>query len=335
MAQIAGHPLFRARRLRQNAGLRKLVSEHVLSVSDLIWPMFVQEGDNGSNPVSSMPGVQVLTLNLAIERAAEAAELGIPLIAIFPQVNNSRKSRRCEEAWNPENLANRAVRAIKAQLPDMPVMLDVALDPYNSDGHDGLLRDGRILNDETLECLTKQALGHAEAGADVLGPSDMMDGRVGAIRRALEERGHSSVSILSYSAKYASAFYGPFRDAINSSGALKGDKKTYQMDFGNSEEALRMVRRDLNEGADAVMVKPGMPYLDVIRRVKDEFGVPTFAYQVSGEYAMIKAAAGNGWIDHDLAVIESLTAFKRAGCDGILTYFAPLAAGMLAADLGG
>ena len=335
MAQFAGHPHFRARRLRQNAGLRRLVSEHVLSVSDLIWPMFVQEGDNGSAPVSSMPGVQVLTLNLAIERAAQAAELGIPLIAIFPQVNNSRKSRQCEEAWNPENLANRAVRAIKEQLPHMPVMLDVALDPYNSDGHDGLFRDGRILNDETLECLTKQALGHAKAGADVLGPSDMMDGRVGAIRQALEGAGHSSVSILSYSAKYASAFYGPFRDAINSSGALKGDKRTYQMDFGNSDEALRMVQRDLNEGADAVMVKPGMPYLDVIRRVKDEFGVPTFAYQVSGEYAMIKAAAGKGWIDHDTAVLESLTAFKRAGCDGILTYFAPVVAGLLALDRGG
>lgn len=335
MAQFAGHPHFRARRLRQNADLRRLVSEHVLSVSDLIWPMFVQEGDNGSDPVSSMPGVHVLALNLAIERAAQAAELGIPLIAIFPQVNKSKKSRQCEEAWNPENLANRAVRAIKEQLPDLPVMLDVALDPYNSDGHDGLFRDGRILNDETLECLTKQALSHAEAGADVLGPSDMMDGRVGAIRRALEGGGHSSVSILSYSAKYASAFYGPFRDAINSSGALRGDKKTYQMDFGNSDEALRMVQRDLNEGADAVMVKPGMPYLDVIRRVKDEFGVPTFAYQVSGEYAMIKAAAGNGWIDHDTAVLESLTAFKRAGCDGILTYFAPVVAGLLALGRGG
>ncbi|MCE2521950.1 MAG: porphobilinogen synthase [Rhodobacteraceae bacterium] len=330
MMPMARYPNFRARRLRRNAGIRRLVSEHVLSVSDLIWPIFVQEGDNVSTAVSSMPGIDVVTLNLAIEKAALAAELGIPLISLFPQVDNSKKTRQCEEAWNPENLANRAVREIKRQVPTIPVMLDVALDPYNSDGHDGLYRDGEILNDETLDCLTKQALSHAEAGADVLGPSDMMDGRIGRIRQALESEQHFSVSILSYSAKYASAFYGPFRDAIGSSGMLKGNKSTYQMDFGNSDEALRMVQRDLDEGADAVMIKPGMPYLDVIRRVKDEFKVPTFAYQVSGEYAMIKAAADNGWIDQDTAILESLTAFKRAGCDGILTYFAPVAAGLLA-----
>ena len=330
MMPMARYPNFRARRLRRNAGIRRLVSEHVLSVSDLIWPIFVQEGDNVSTAVSSMPGIDVVTLNLAIEKAALAAELGIPLISLFPQVDNSKKTRQCEEAWNPENLANRAVREIKRQVPTIPVMLDVALDPYNSDGPDGLYRDGEILNDETLDCLTKQALSHAEAGADVLGPSDMMDGRIGRIRQALESEQHFSVSILSYSAKYASAFYGPFRDAIGSSGMLKGNKSTYQMDFGNSDEALRMVQRDLDEGADAVMIKPGMPYLDVIRRVKDEFKVPTFAYQVSGEYAMIKAAADNGWIDQDTAILESLTAFKRAGCDGILTYFAPVAAGLLA-----
>ena len=329
MAMLARFPEFRPRRLRRSAGMRRLVSEHALSVSDLIWPIFVQEGNNRSDPVLSMPGVDVVSIDLAIEQAAHAVEFGIPLIALFPQIDNSKRTPDCEEAWNPENLANRAVRAIKKQVPDILVMLDVALDPYNSDGHDGLYRGGEVLNDETLQCLTMQAVGHANAGADVLGPSDMMDGRIGRIRQALENDDHQSVVILSYSAKYASAFYGPFRDAIKSSGYLKGGKKTYQLDFANSSEALRMVQRDLSEGADAVMVKPGMPYLDIARRVKDEFRVPTFAYQVSGEYAMIQAAATNGWIELEPAILESLTAFKRAGCDGVLTYFAPMAARLI------
>ncbi len=331
MTGMAPFPFNRPRRWRRSAPLRRLVGEHVLSVSDLIWPIFVQQGENRSDPVMSMPGVDVVSVDLATERAAEANELGIPLIALFPQVDERRKSRDCEEAWNPDNLANRAVRAIREQLPDMPMMLDVALDPYNSDGHDGLYRNGQILNDETLECLVKQALCHAEAGADVLGPSDMMDGRVGKIRAELENQGHGPVAIMSYSAKFASAFYGPFRDAIKSSGSLKGDKKSYQLDYANSDEALRMIQRDLSEGADAVMVKPGLPYLDIVRRVRNEFRVPTFAYQVSGEYAMIEAAAANGWIDREKAILESLTAFKRAGCNGVLTYFAPVAARLLKA----
>ncbi len=329
MTRMAPFPFSRPRRLRGSAAIRDLTREHVLSVRDLIWPIFVQEGVNRSQPVSSLPGVDVVSIDLATERAAMAAELGIPLIALFPQIDNSKKSPTCEEAWRPDNLANRAVRNIRSQVPDMPVMLDVALDPYNSDGHDGLVRDGMILNDETLDCLVRQALGHAEAGAAVLGPSDMMDGRIGRIRQALEDRNFQSVILLSYSAKYASAFYGPFREAIGSAGALGGDKKTYQMDPGNAAEALRMVQRDLEEGADAVMVKPGLPYLDIVRAVRDRFDVPTFAYQVSGEYAMIKAASANGWIAHDASILESLTAFKRAGCDGILTYLAPEAARLL------
>ncbi len=330
MTRMAPFPYSRPRRLRNSAAIRDLTREHVLSAKDLIWPIFVQEGVNRSQPVNSLPGVDVVSIDLATERAAMAAGLGIPLIALFPQVDNSKKSPTCEEAWNPDNLANRAVRHLRSQLPEMPVMLDVALDPYNSDGHDGLVRDGVILNDETLECLTRQALGHAEAGAAVLGPSDMMDGRIGRIRLALEDRKFHSVILLSYSAKYASAFYGPFREVIGSAGALGGDKKTYQMDIGNAAEALRLVQRDLEEGADAVMVKPGLPYLDIVRAIRDSFDVPTFAYQVSGEYAMIKAAAANEWIAHDAAVLESLTALKRAGCDGILTYFAPEAARLLA-----
>jgi porphobilinogen synthase len=259
--------------------------------------------------------------------------LGIPAICLFPYTNPSVKTVGCEEAWNPENLTNRAIRAIKAAVPDIAVMTDVALDPYNALGHDGLVVDGVILNDETVEALVKMALVQAEAGADILGPSDMMDGRIGAMRSALEGAGHQGVAILSYAAKYASAFYGPFRDAVGATGALKGDKKTYQMNPANSDEALRLVERDLREGADMVMVKPGMPYLDICRRVKDAFGAPTFAYQVSGEYAMIMAAAQNGWIDGDKAMVESLMAFKRAGCDGVLTYFAPRVAKLIRAGL--
>ena len=278
-----------------------------------------------------MPGVERRSLHLVFEAAAEARDLGIPVICLFPNTDAALKTATCEEAWNPENLTNRAIRAIKAQVPDIAVMTDVALDPYNAHGHDGLVVDGIILNDETDEALVKMALAQAEAGADILGPSDMMDGRIGAMRAALEAAGHKDVAILSYAAKYASAFYGPFRDAVGASGALKGDKKTYQMNPGNSDEALRLVARDLAEGADMVMVKPGMPYLDICHRVKETFGAPTFAYQVSGEYAMIQAAAQNGWIDGEKAMVESLMAFKRAGCDGILTYFAPVVARLLRA----
>ena len=322
---LAPFPACRPRRLRSREGIRRLVRENRLSASDLIWPIFVKEG-TGKVPVAAMPGVNRLSIDLAVEAASEAVDLGIPAVAVFPQVADSLKSRSCEEAWNPDNLANRAARAISGSVPDIEVMLDVALDPYNSDGHDGLLRDGRILNDETLACLEKQALSHAEAGACILGPSDMMDGRIGRIRNALESGGHKDVILLSYSAKFASAFYGPFRDAIGSGGALKGGKETYQLDPGNTDEAMRMVQRDLMEGADAVMVKPGLPYLDLCQRVSRRFQAPVFAYQVSGEYAMIRAAASNGWIDLERAMIESLLAFKRAGCAGVLSYFAPFAA---------
>jgi porphobilinogen synthase len=269
-----------------------------------------------------MPGVVRRSVDLLVEAAQEAASLGIPAICLFPYTRAEVKTQDCEEAWNPDNLTNRAIRAIKAAVPDIAVMTDVALDPYNSNGHDGLVRDGVILNDETVECLVKMALAQADSGADILGPSDMMDGRIGALRQAMEAAGHQNVAILSYAAKYASAFYGPFRDAVGASGALKGDKKTYQMNPANSDEALRLVERDLMQGADMVMVKPGMPYLDICRRVKDTFGAPTYAYQVSGEYAMIKGAALNGWIDGEKAMLESLMAFRRAGCDGVLTYFA-------------
>jgi len=288
---------------------------------------------NLREPIASMPGVERLSVDLAVRAAEEAAGLSIPVICLFPYTDPSVKTETCEEAWNPENLTNRAIRAIKAAVPDIAVMTDVALDPYNSNGHDGLVVNGEIVNDASVEALVKMALVQAEAGADILGPSDMMDGRIGAMRQALEAAGHQGVAILSYAAKYASAFYGPFRDAVGASGALKGDKKTYQMNPANSDEALRLVARDLAEGADMVMVKPGMPYLDICRRVKDAYGVPTFAYQVSGEYAMIKAAALNGWIDGEKAMLESLMAFKRAGCDGILTYFAPEAARLIRAGL--
>ena len=325
----APYPLGRFRRLRRSPALRSLVQENTLTAGDLIWPLFLCDGVNQRQPVVSMPGVERRSLDLVVEAAAEACDLGIPAICLFPYTDPSLKTATCEEAWNPENLTNRAIRAIKAQVPDIAVMTDVALDPYNAHGHDGLVVDGIILNDETVEALVRMALAQADAGADILGPSDMMDGRIGAMRAALEAAGHKDTSILSYAAKYASAFYGPFRDAVGASGALKGDKKTYQMNPANSDEAIRLVARDLAEGADMVMVKPGMPYLDICLRVKETFGAPTFAYQVSGEYAMIQAAAQNGWIDGEKAMVESLMAFKRAGCDGILTYFAPAVARLL------
>ena len=325
----APYPTTRFRRLRRTPALRALVQETVLSAGDLIWPVFLCDGTNQRQPVASMPGVERLSPDLIVAAAADARDLGIPAICLFPYTDPALKTADCKEAWNPENLTNRAIPAIKAQVPDIAVMTDVALDPYNAHGHDGLVVDGIILNDETVEALVRMALAQAEAGADILGPSDMMDGRIGAMRAALESAGHKDVAILSYAAKYASAFYGPFRDAVGASGALKGDKKTYQMNPGNSDEAIRLVARDLAEGADMVMVKPGMPYLDICHRVKKTFGAPTFAYQVSGEYAMIQAAARNGWIDGEKAMVESLMAFKRAGCDGILTYFAPAVAKLL------
>ena len=325
----APYPAARFRRLRSQDSLRRLAQENVLTVNDLIWPIFIRDGESVEEPIHSMPGVSRLSIDLAVQAAEQAAALGIPAICLFPYTDPSVKTEACAEAWNPENLTNRCIRAIKAAVPQIAIMTDIALDPYNANGHDGLVRDGIILNDETVEALVKMALVQADCGADILGPSDMMDGRIGAIRAALESAGHKDVAILSYSAKYASAFYGPFRDAVGASGALKGDKKTYQMNPGNSDEALRLIERDLREGADMVMVKPGMPYLDICRRVKDAFGVPTYAYQVSGEYAMIRAAAQNGWIDGEKTMLESLLGFKRAGCDGILTYFAPEVARLL------
>jgi porphobilinogen synthase len=325
----APYPAARFRRLRRSGALRDMVKETRLAASDLIWPVFVTDVAGADAPVPSMPGVSRLTVDGAVRAAEEAVKLGIPAICLFPYTDPALKTVTCEEAWNPENLSNRAVRAIKARIPEIAVMTDVALDPYNANGHDGLVRDGVILNDETVEALVKMALAQAEAGADILGPSDMMDGRIGAMRGALERAGRKDVAILSYAAKYASAFYGPFRDAVGASGSLKGDKKTYQMDPANRLEALRLVARDLSEGADMVMVKPGMPYLDICRDVKEAFGAPTFAYQVSGEYAMLKGAILNGWVK-DEVILESLLAFRRAGCDGVLTYFAPDVARILA-----
>lgn len=318
----APFPLSRPRRLRQSDWMRSLVGENALTAADFIWPMFICEGTDVEEPIASMPGVNRMSVDRAIIAANEAANLGIPAVALFPSTPDALKTASCDEALNPDNLVNTATRAIKASVPDIGIMLDVALDPYNSDGHDGIVRDGVVQNDESLMVLEQQALVQAAAGADILGPSDMMDGRIGVIRRALEGNDFQNVSIMAYSAKYASAFYGPFRDAVGASGALKGDKKTYQMDPANSDEAMRMIARDLEEGADMVMVKPGQPYLDICRRVSTEFGAPTFAYQVSGEYAMIEAAAQNGWIDRDKMIAESLIAFKRAGCAGILTYYA-------------
>lgn len=320
----------RTRRLRSTPALRDLVRETSLSAADLIWPIFLRDGHDIAEPIVSMPGVARLTVDRAVVAAQQAVDLGIPAICLFPYTNPAVKTEACEEAWNPDNLTNTAIRAIKAAVPDIAIMTDIALDPYNANGHDGIVRDGVIVNDESVAALVKMALAQAESGADILGPSDMMDGRIGAIRDALETAAFTDVTILSYSAKYASGFYGPFRDAVGASGALKGDKKTYQMDPANSEEALRLVARDIDEGADMVMVKPGMAYLDICRRVHETFGVPTFAYQVSGEYAMIMAAAEKGWIDGDAVMLESLMAFKRAGCAGILTYFAPKVAAHLA-----
>jgi porphobilinogen synthase len=293
-----------------------------LSVDDLIWPVFIREGEDDETPIPSMPGVARLTVDRVVTAAREAADLGIPAICLFPYIDTSLKTELCEEAWNPDNLSNRATRAISEAVPEIAIMTDVALDPYNINGHDGIVRDGVIVNDESVEALVRMAVAQAAAGSDILGPSDMMDGRIGKMRVALEAAGHQDTCILSYAAKYASAFYGPFRDAVGASGLLKGDKKTYQMDPGNTDEALRLVERDLLEGADMIMVKPGMPYLDVCRRVSERFNAPLFAYQVSGEYAMIRGAADRGWIDGERAMLESLMAFKRAGCDGILTYFA-------------
>ncbi|WP_344847839.1 porphobilinogen synthase [Celeribacter arenosi] len=319
----APFPLTRLRRTRKMESLRGLVRENHLAASDLIWPVFVREGMDDATPIDAMPGVSRLTIDRLVGAATEAYDLGIPAICLFPYIEPDLKTEDCAGAWDNDNLVNRAIRALKDALPDMAVMTDVALDPYNINGHDGFVVDGEIVNDRTVEALVKMAVAQARAGADIIGPSDMMDGRIGAIRRALEAEGYDKVSIMSYAAKYASGFYGPFRDAVGASGALKGDKKTYQMDPANADEALRLVERDLLEGADMVMVKPGMPYLDICRQVKDRFGAPTFAYQVSGEYAMIVAAAQNGWLDRDKVVMESLMCFKRAGCNGILTYFAP------------
>ena len=324
-------PAGRPRRLRRDVFTRNLVREHALTAHDLIYPVFVQEGEKRRDAVPSMPGVERLSLDLLLPVAEQCVEAGIPVMALFPVIDASLKTPDGAEAFNPDGLIPRVVAALKARFPELGVMTDVALDPYTSHGQDGLLDDtGYILNDATVEVLVKQALTQSQAGVDIVAPSDMMDGRIGAIRQELEARGLVHTRIMAYSAKYASAFYGPFRDAVGSAATLgKSNKKVYQMDPGNSDEALREVAIDIAEGADMVMVKPGMPYLDIVRRVKEEFRVPTFAYQVSGEYAMLKAAAQNGWLDHDAVVLESLLAFKRAGADGVLTYFALDAARLL------
>jgi porphobilinogen synthase len=318
----ASYPALRMRRNRKSSWSRDMVRENTLTAGDLIWPLFVTEGENNSEAVSSMPGVSRWSVDLLVKQVEAAAKLGIPAVALFPNTASHLRSENAEEAFNANNLLCRAVRAIKKAVPEIGVMCDVALDPYTSHGHDGLLRNGEIINDETIAALVKQSLVQVEAGCDIIAPSDMMDGRIGAIRSALEAAGHLNTQIMAYSAKYASGFYGPFRDAVGSSSTLSGDKKTYQMDPANSDEAMREVAMDLAEGADMVMVKPGMLYLDIVSRVKREFGVPTFAYQVSGEYAMIMAACTNGWLDPGRVIQESLMSFKRAGADGILTYFA-------------
>ena len=322
-------PTTRLRRNRREDWSRRLVAETRLSVDDLIWPIFVQEGKAGRTPVASMPGVDRLSIDFLVEAVKEARDLGIPAVAVFPETDPKSKTPDGREAYNPGNLMCRAIAAVKNAVPDIGIVCDVALDPFNSDGHDGIVRDGYVQNDETLDALIKQAIVQTEAGADIQAPSDMMDGRIGAIRKALDGKGFVHALLMSYAAKYASAFYNPFREAIGSSGALKGDKKTYQMDYANSDEALREVGFDIEEGADMVMVKPGLPYLDVVRRVKDTFGVPTYAYQVSGEYAMLRGAADRGWLVWEKVLIETLGGFKRAGCDGILTYGAIDAARLL------
>ena len=328
---FGSYPTTRPRRNRQDGFTRRLVAEHRLSTDDLIWPIFFTEGTAQETEVASMPGVRRVSLDRLEAHVAPAARLGIPALALFPVTPVDQRDAEGTQSGNPDNLMCRAARLLKSAFPDIGLIGDVALDPYTDHGHDGLLRGDVIVNDESVAVLVRQSLNQAEAGIDILAPSDMMDGRIGAIRHALDAHGHADVRLMSYAAKYASAFYGPFRDALGSGGFLRGDKKTYQMDPANSDEALREVALDLAEGADMVMVKPGMPYLDIIRRVRERFAVPTFAYQVSGEYAMIMAAANNGWIDRDRAMMESLLAFKRAGCDGILTYFALDAARQLQA----
>lgn len=316
----------RPRRNRKAEWARRMVRENVLTTDDLIWPLFLIDGNNKREQIASMPGVERLSVDQAVREAERAMKLTIPCLALFPYTDPSLRDEEGSEATNPDNLVCQAVRAIKKEFPDLGILCDVALDPFTSHGHDGLISDGKILNDETVAVLVRQALVQAEAGCDIIAPSDMMDGRVAAIRDGLDSSGLLDVQIMAYAAKYASAFYGPFRDAIGSAKTLVGDKRTYQMDSANTDEALREVELDISEGADMVMVKPGMPYLDVVRRVKDTFAMPTFAYQVSGEYAMIAAAANNGWLDGDRAMMESLVAFKRAGADGVLSYFAPKAA---------
>lgn len=324
-------PALRPRRLRQSDWARRLVRETALLRSDLIWALVVHDGTQARVAVPSMPGADRLSVDAAVEAAIEAEKLGIPAIAIFPQINAKKKNAHGSEASNPDGLVCRTVRAMKAAAPNVGIMVDVALDPFTDHGHDGVIEGGRILNDESVARLVDQAVVQAEAGADIVAPSDMMDGRVGAIRAALEATGKHDTLIMSYAAKYASAFYGPYRDAIGSASVLQGDKKTYQMDPANTDEALRECALDVAEGADMLMVKPGLPYLDIIRRVKDAFALPTYAFQVSGEYAMIRAAAANGWLDEERAILETLGAFKRAGADGIITYFAPRAAALLKA----
>ncbi|MCT8999032.1 porphobilinogen synthase [Chelativorans intermedius] len=319
----------RLRRMRKADWARRLVQENHLRVDDLIWPIFLVEGEGRQEPVSAMPGVFRYSVDLAVRQAERAARLGIPAIATFPNIDMNRRDARGSAILDPDNLINRATRAIKAAVPEIGVITDVALDPFTDHGHDGILRDGIIVNDETVAQIAEAAVLQAAAGSDVIAPSDMMDGRIGAIRDALDGNGFQDVAIMSYATKFASAFYGPYREAIGTGGLLKGDKKTYYIDPANTDEALRETAQDLAEGADMVMVKPGLPYLDIVRRLKDAFAVPTFAYQVSGEYAMIKAAAANGWIDGEQAMLESLLAFKRAGCDGVLTYFAPEVAALL------
>jgi len=324
-------PTTRLRRNRNSDWVRRLVAEHALSANDLIWPIFICEGEKRREPVSSMPGVERISVDLVAGAAERAERLGIPVIALFPATDPKRKDGGGSEALNPDNMVNRAIRAVTSRGFNLGILCDVALDPYTDHGHDGILIGDQIANDETVEILVRQALVQAQAGCNIIAPSDMMDGRVGAIRTALDKGGFAQVQIMAYAAKYASGFYGPFREAVGSQAALKGDKKTYQMDPANSDEALREVAMDIAEGADMVMVKPGMPYLDILYRVKQQFGMPTFAYQVSGEYSMLMAAAQNGWLDADKVMIESLLAFKRAGADGVLSYFAPLAAEWLVA----
>jgi len=319
----------RMRRMRKADWSRRLVQEHRLSVDDLIWPIFLVDGEGVRDPIPAMPGVFRFSVDLAVQEAERAAKLGIPAIATFPNIEGSRKDVTGSHILDADNLINRATRAIKHAVPDLGIITDAALDPFTSHGHDGILRDGVIVNDETVSQIAAAAVLQAQAGADIIAPSDMMDGRIGAIRDALDANGFQDVAIMSYATKFASAFYGPYREAIGTLGLLKGDKKTYYLDHANSDEAVREAEQDIAEGADMIMVKPGLPYLDIIRRLKDEFRMPTFAYQVSGEYSMIKAASANGWIDGEKAMLESLLAFKRAGCDGILTYFAPEVAQLL------